>query len=223
MRDDVDQPKESLAHEAHRRLEEMIVTLELLPGSKWSEEAFVKSLGIGRTPVREAVLKLQNDSLIEVLPRHGIVISQIDIHKQMLALEFRREIERFVSTRAARRATKRQRTELENAAAQMETAGTHEIREYLSQVFDLNLMIVVFSGNPFARKAISPLHALSRRFYFRYHEEINNLNLSGRLHAIRARAIVSGSEKDSLEASDALMSFIEDYTKKIFINSIYGG
>ena len=53
-------------------LEEMIVTLQLPPGSLWSEATLSESLGIGRTPVREALQRLAEYHMVIVLRRHGI-------------------------------------------------------------------------------------------------------------------------------------------------------
>src|SRR5690606_27050827 len=79
-------PAESQADTAHRRLEEMIVTLQLPPGSHWSEEGLAERIGIGRTPVREAVKRLQADYLVSILPRHGLMITEINTHEQLLVI-----------------------------------------------------------------------------------------------------------------------------------------
>ena len=67
-----------LADIAHSKLEELIVTLELAPGSLWSEAMLSDRIGIGRTPVREAVQRLAWERLVTIIRRHGIRISDID-------------------------------------------------------------------------------------------------------------------------------------------------
>jgi DNA-binding GntR family transcriptional regulator len=94
-----------LADIAHSKLEELIVTLELSPGSLWSESMLSDRIRIGRTPVREAVQRLAWERLVTIIRRHGIQISDIDPHEQMLVLELRREFEPLVASLAARRAT----------------------------------------------------------------------------------------------------------------------
>src|ERR1700743_1330981 len=78
---------------AHSKLEELIVTLELSPGSLWSEAMLSDRIGIGRTPVREAVQRLAWEKLVTIIRRHGIQISDIDPHEQMLGVGLRRELE----------------------------------------------------------------------------------------------------------------------------------
>ena len=69
-------PLQGLSDQARTRLEEMIVSLELPPGSIWSEADLSAKLGIGRTPVREALQRLESDHLVTDLaaargPDHG--------------------------------------------------------------------------------------------------------------------------------------------------------
>ena len=93
----------SLSDQAFGALEEMIVTLKLPPGSLWSEATLSESLGIGRTPVREAVQRLAEYHLVIIMKRHGIRIAEVNEQEQLLVLETRRELERSIATRAARR------------------------------------------------------------------------------------------------------------------------
>src|SRR6187455_1012566 len=97
--------KSSLSEQAFSMLEEMIVTLQLPPGSLWSESTLSESLGIGRTPVREALQRLAEYHMVVILRRHGIRIAEVNEHEQLLVLETRRELERLISARAARRAS----------------------------------------------------------------------------------------------------------------------
>ena len=93
----------SLTDEAYAQLEELIVTLQLRPGVAVSEAALSERLGIGRTPIREALQRLAREHLIVVLPQRGNLVSQIDVRKQLRLLETRREVERLIARCAARR------------------------------------------------------------------------------------------------------------------------
>jgi DNA-binding GntR family transcriptional regulator len=214
-------PSESQADTAHRRLEEMIVTLQLPPGSHWSEEGLAEEIGIGRTPVREAVKRLQADYLVSILPRHGLMITEINVHEQLLAIELRRELEIFISTRAARRILASDRERLLAVAAEIEAAGKHgSLEKYLREVFKANGLIAAAAGNPFAARSISPLHAMSRRFYYRYAPDLQNLSTMGMFHADRARAVSRQDESKALATVTALMDQIEEYTRRIFEISV---
>src|SRR5678815_698562 len=116
-------PAQSLTDRAYAELEEMIVTLKLAPGAAVSEAELSSHLGIGRTPIREALQRLARERLVVILPRRGIIVSQVDVRSQLRLLEVRREIERLVARSAAREATERERRKFADLAAGFDTAA----------------------------------------------------------------------------------------------------
>jgi DNA-binding GntR family transcriptional regulator len=94
---------------AYAQIEEMIVTLQLPPGTVLSELVLTNRLGIGRTPIREALQRLSRDGLVSILPRRGVLVSDIDIRAQLRVLEVRRELDRLIARYAAIRATQEER------------------------------------------------------------------------------------------------------------------
>ncbi len=151
-------------------LEEMIVTLQLPPGSLWSESMLSESLGIGRTPVREALQRLAEYHMVEILRRHGIRIAEVNEHEQLLVLETRRELERLIAARAARRASAAEKQTLAAMAQALLAAGkAGDVVELLRQYFVAKSFMARCAGNRFSEQAIAPLYTLSRRFYFMHH------------------------------------------------------
>src|SRR4051812_45652653 len=104
--------RESLTEKAYRQVEELIVTLQIAPGTVVSEAQLSERLEIGRTPIREALQRLARERLVVVLPRRGIMVSEINVRTQLRLLEVRRELERLIARQAARRASDPQRAEL---------------------------------------------------------------------------------------------------------------
>ena len=82
----------SLTMLAYEKLEELIVTLKLKPGSTHSENNLQQLIGIGRTPVREALQRLSREGLVEILPRKGIKITQVDYEGGFLRVELARTL-----------------------------------------------------------------------------------------------------------------------------------
>ena len=80
----------SLTDQAYARLEELIVTLQLEPGEIVSEAALSRQLRIGRTPIREALHRLARERLVNILPRRGITVSEINVGAQLRLLALRR-------------------------------------------------------------------------------------------------------------------------------------
>ena len=77
------QAAQTLSDRAYTHLEELIVTLQLPPGSAVSEGMLSKRLRIGRTPIREALQRLARERLVMILPRRGIVVSEINLKSQL--------------------------------------------------------------------------------------------------------------------------------------------
>jgi DNA-binding GntR family transcriptional regulator len=209
-------PKSSLSDQAFSALEEMIVTLKLPPGSLWSEAMLSASLGIGRTPVREAVQRLAEYHLVIVIKRHGIRIADINEQEQLLVLETRRELERLIATRAARRASADDKKTMAAMAQALLKAGkAGDVVEMLRQYFVAKSFTARCSGNHFTAQAIAPLYTLSRRFYFMHHKELNDLLDVARLHAELLRAIATGDEEAAAAACERQIDYAAGFAKQI--------
>lgn len=212
--------EERLADRALRLLEEQIVTLQLPPGSVWSESALSARIKIGRTPVREAVQRLAADFLVTIMRRHGIMISQINIQDQLFVLEVRRQLEGLVASRAARRATPEEREKLMVIADAMSAAGQRgDVIAYLRYYFFSKRLLMDACRNPYAARSIATLHSLSRRFYFIYHKQLGDLSVVANLHAEQARAAARGDEKGAQETSDNILTHAEAFTKRTVISN----
>lgn len=208
----------SLSDQAYKALEEKLVTAELAPGSVWSEGALSNLTGFGRTPIREALQRLTTDHLVVPLRRHGFQITEVQVQEQLLVLEARRELERLVSVLAARRATAAERETHFGFAQQLRQAGKdQDVLLYLRLHFALKRFTAISSRNPFVASALSPLHALSRRFYYVHREHFGDLTQIAGLHADLAETIGRGDEGSAGKCCDALMGYSIEFTRQIIL------
>ena len=99
------------------------MTLRLKPGEILSEQMLSEICEIGRTPIREALQRLARESLVTILPRKGILVSEINPRHQLFVLEVRRELERLLCRAGAERATNAQRKGLLDIARGMDEAA----------------------------------------------------------------------------------------------------
>ena len=102
----------SLADSAYVAIRDLIVSLELSPGALIDERQLVESLGIGRTPVREALRRLAQEQLVEVFPRRGMFVTGVDVRDLARISEVRAALEPEAARLAAERATDEERDEL---------------------------------------------------------------------------------------------------------------
>lgn len=192
----------------------MIVTLKLAPGAAVSEQELAASLGIGRTPIREALQRLARESLVAILPRRGILVSEVNVKRQLRLLEVRRELERLVARSAARRATDAERERFRALATQFEkSAKVNDDLTFMRTDREFNTLCSAASHNEFAAGAMSLMHSLSRRFWYIHYKQAADMPLTAKLHADIARAIAAGDEEKAARASDKLLDVIEKFTR----------
>ncbi len=208
-------PRLSLAEEAYVRLEEMIVTLDLPPGGVFSEADLGRKVRIGRTPLREALQRLQAQRLVTTLPRRGVVVSDINIVDYLAVLETRRVLDRLVAMKAARRASPAQRRMLEETAGAMQAAAAAgDMAEFMRLDNGFDRLVESASRSAFALQALVPLHAHCRRFWYLYRHS-GDLPRAAELHAAMMRAVAAADEQSAGRASDALVDYLEEFAKTV--------
>src|ERR1700685_343860 len=205
----------TLTDRVYRELEEMIDTLQLSPGTVVSEQALAARLKIGRTPIREALQRLARDGLVVIMPRRGIMVSEINLRLQLRLLEVRRELERLMASLAAERATPEERREFaEVAEAMLAAADTADDIAFMRLDQRFNILIATAARNEFARRSMGLMNALSRRFWYQHYQEVADLPLAAKLHAAVAEAVSQKKAKAAATASDRLIDYIEDFARK---------
>ena len=100
-RESSDTKIESAAETAYRRLRELVVTGVLAPGVVLNEQDLVDRLGIGRTPVREAIQRLAGQHVLTIFPRRGIAVSKLGLADIQAIFEARETIEAKLAALAA--------------------------------------------------------------------------------------------------------------------------
>src|SRR5215217_5804856 len=124
---------ESAAASIEKDLRRAIIELELLPGTRLSEQDIATRLGVSRQPVREALIKLAHSRLIEIRPHRGTVVARISAKEMTEALFVRQSVEDAVVARAAQNFDAWQRKRIatllvkqEEAAANLDHAAFRE-------------------------------------------------------------------------------------------------
>ncbi|HEX4172306.1 MAG TPA: GntR family transcriptional regulator [Acetobacteraceae bacterium] len=199
---------------AYAQIEEMIVTLQLPPGTVLSELVLANRLGIGRTPIREALQRLSRDGLVNILPRRGVLVSDVDIRAQLRVLEVRRELDRLMARYAATRATQEEQAEFSALAAGMrQAADKADDIAFIRLDKKFNILISSAARNEFATRAMGLMHGLSRRFWYQHYKQAADLPLAARLHADVAEAVAAQAPDVAARASDKLVDYIESFAR----------
>ncbi len=198
----------SLSDLAYRRLEEAIVTLSLRPGAVLTEAQMIELVGVGRTPVREALIRLAQQRLVEILPRKGVVVTAIDAIDVMAALDAREVLERLIAVDAAKRAGPAERSAILGKAQAMRAAAqADDVNAYMRFDKELDALVASAARSPYASRAVEPLQALIRRAWYFFDRQVD-LVPAAHYHVILAQALAAGEPGAAAEASDALMQHL---------------
>ncbi|WP_234425703.1 GntR family transcriptional regulator, partial [Streptomyces kebangsaanensis] len=114
----------TLAERAYRDIRDRLIMLEIPPGAPVNEDLLAQSVGFGRTPVREALKRLQHERLIVAYPRRGTFATEVNITDLAHISEVRRQLEPMAAARAAERATAADREALGALLRQLEGEDT---------------------------------------------------------------------------------------------------
>lgn len=106
-------PKESTREQIYKVIKENIISLKLLPGQQISEIDLSEQLGVSRTPIREAFIKLSEEGLIEIFPQKGTVVSKIDLTAAENAFFMRRILEENIMIEAIKNSDEKLLNELD--------------------------------------------------------------------------------------------------------------
>lgn len=206
--------RETLTERAYRQLEEQIVTLQILPGEFVFEHALAASLMIGRTPIREALQRLAREGLVDIMPRRGVKVCDVDPARQLLVLEVRRELERLLTRLAAERATDAQRVRFAEIAATIdEAAAADDGIAFMRLDRELNDLMTTAAHNEYAARAMRLIQGHSRRFWYVHHRAMGDLARCARLHAVQARAIADQGPGAAARAADDLLDYTVSFTR----------
>lgn len=207
-------------------IEEQIATGELLPGFALDEATLVEQHGVSRTPVREALIQLAADGLIEIRPRRGAVVSSISPARLLEMFEVMGELEAMCGRLASRRMSDTERAELVAAHQACEKARAEKDSDtyfYCNERFHA----AIYSGshNGFLGEQALQLHRRLRPYRrlqlrvrnrmgtsFKEHEAIVHAIVTGdaetAAQTLRAHVVVQGERFGDLLASLAEMSSV---------------
>lgn len=203
----------TLSDRVYSQLEEMLVTLQIQPGHVLSESELCARLNVSRTPVGEALQRLAREGLVHILPRRGIVVTEVNPVDHLKLLEVRREIARYSSRSAARRSKPAQREAMATIAGKLLAAAQADDSQALLQADkEFHDLFSQCIHNEYATRSLDALDSLSRRFYF-VHHALDDAHKSAKLHADIAQAIAQGDTQAAEAASDALFDHLEQFTR----------
>jgi DNA-binding GntR family transcriptional regulator len=203
----------SLSDQAYYRIRELIVTLELPPGSLVSERELMERLGLGRTPVREALRDLARDRLVEVYPRRGMFVSSVEVRDLAGLSEVRNTLEPRAARLAAERATDTDREEIERLLAELD--GMHDEpseRRLIDLDQRIHRHVYRCAHNPFLEESLNEYYVLTLRIWFLALDRVARLEDAVQEHRELLLAIRDG---DGPRAEEAMRRHVTSFENAI--------
>lgn len=199
---------ESLSRQAYRRLENLIVTMKLQPGALVTEKQLIGLAGQGRTPVREAIQKLEWQGLMRVRPRVGLQVTEIIESDHDAIMQVRRQLEPAAAMLVAEHANEEQRTALLDCAKAMgAAAATGDIPGFLEADKRFDEIVEDACPNRFLTSALAPLQTHSRRRWFST-ASIERMDQAVTQHVGVIRAIRAGDVDGTQRAMETLLTHL---------------
>jgi DNA-binding GntR family transcriptional regulator len=204
-------PLKDIAYDA---LEHLIIHDQLPAGGMLSEIDLAKQLGMGRTPVREALQRLARDGLVIVHPRRGVMVSEMSVTRQLQLLEVRRSLEQLIARCAARRANAAEREQmLENARISEATAAAGDGEGFFEVTRDNHMLLERAAHNEVIPSVMGLLHGSSRRYWYAHYRQHGDLGKAAAAHAELLRSIALGKEDEAAENAVRLVDYLEEFTR----------
>jgi DNA-binding GntR family transcriptional regulator len=185
------------ADRAYIQIKEKIITVEMPPGSVIRESQLIEELGLGRTPIREALKQLKSENLVVVAPRRGMFVADVTITDLQQIYEVRVELESLCARLAARRITPRQLDELKCLITEYRGSDQGDKESVLSLDRRFHQLMAEAAGNKFLRGEIEKFYNLSLRIWYLAINSIHSRDVDVDAHSAIAHAIESRDSNGS--------------------------
>jgi DNA-binding GntR family transcriptional regulator len=198
----------TMTEQVYEKLENLIVFCEIEPGTVLTEAEISEMVGAGRTPVREALRLLANESLVNI-SRIGVLIPEMSGSTQLQLLEVRRAILQLCVKSAINRLT-----ELDKKAVQelLDVIDKQDDIEFLHWLKDNYRVLSKCSKNQFIYDELRNVQGLLNRFWF-YYAKKDNHQKGKELHKEILEAILLQDKNIASLHVDNLIDYLEEFVR----------
>ena len=202
-----------ISERAYVQLRDRIVTLRLAPGTVLREDELMTELGIGRTPLREAIKRLALENLVAVQPRSGTYVTSVDASDIVHIAEVRAELEAQAAELAARRLDGAVRVRAEALLEQVRELEASADADALMQL-DESIHRIAWegSGNPYLVETLERYFALSLRVWYVVLDRVPGLGAAVLDHSRLLEAMLDG---DADRARELMREHVNEFEREI--------
>ncbi|MCZ2404586.1 GntR family transcriptional regulator [Paenarthrobacter sp. Z7-10] len=211
VRAGADAARRSLADVAYERLQDRLLMLDIKPGDLLNDDQLAKDLGVGRTPVREALKRLELDRLVVSYPRRGTFATRVEVTDLAFISEIRTQLEPLAASRAARVATASAREQLRDVMRAVESFDTvaASVVETLHLDARVHRGIYAAAANPHLEDVLIRYDNLATRIWCMVLDRLPDLSRHVHEHVDLLRAVIEGDESQAAELARVHVSGFE--------------
>jgi DNA-binding GntR family transcriptional regulator len=201
----------SLADLAYRQIQDLLVRLAIRPGAPINEEDLCLRLGLGRTPVREALKRLEHERLVVAYPRRGTFATEINVTDLTHIFEVRAVIEPAAAASAARHATPADRAVFQALAAEpAELAG--QPGELMTLDMRIHRAIYAATHNPYLEDTLVRYGNLATRIWCLFLDRLAGMAAHVAEHRELLQALADG---DAGQAAEIARQHVVEFDRAI--------
>ncbi len=191
---EVDLGAMSLADQAYLIIRDKLIMLDIRPNEAIVESELAASLGLGRTPVREALKRLEADRLVISFPRRGTFATGVDVADLRHISQIRVNLEPVAARTAAENASAAMRTHLSELADQTEALEIDTIDRHELMRWDLRVhrAIYIAAGNPHLEDVLIRYDNLATRIFCLFLDRLSVVAHHVGEHTALLRTIAAG-------------------------------
>jgi DNA-binding GntR family transcriptional regulator len=209
---------QSLSARAYAEIRNRIVRLELAPGDVLREESLQDELGIGRTPIREALQRLARDQFVSVIPRRGMLVTPIDVSELSLLFETRAMMEPYAGRLACMRGVEADWDEMQQVLAEStEAPGDAALLDVDRRCHEI---IWRAAGNRFLTDTLDVLYAQSDRVWHMYLADVADTRHAVDEHVDILEVLRSGDADASAAAIEAHVRAFDEQVRLAVTNRL---
>ncbi|WP_430298333.1 GntR family transcriptional regulator [Sinomonas sp. B1-1] len=203
----------TLAEHAYVELRERIIDMRLPPGSALDEDALMRELGVGRTPMREAVKRLESDRMLTVYPRRGTIVSEVNIKDLRAISDARRVLEAFAARKAAEHVTDGDRAVLRACLDELSRDGAASNQDSMDLDERIHHAIYATMRNSYVEATLIQYFSLSQRMWNFVLAGLAPITGNVHEHAGLLKAIIDGDPDRAAALAEEHVTHFEDLVR----------
>lgn len=204
----------SLAERAYRVVRDRLVMLEIRPGAPINDDQLAQSLGFGRTPVREALKRLEYERLVVAYPRRGTFATEVNITDLAHISEVRQQLEPSAAAMAARRASAADRLAIAALHDELVRETTQDEDPETLMRLDMQVHRAIYAAvhNPYLEDTLIRYDNLATRIWCLFVDRLPGMAGHVQEHGPLLRAVI---EADADKASELASAHITGFERAI--------